>query len=133
MPEAERVDEGKGRRVVRTDGGDARPNATGRPCPVEQRPDPLSRIALSALGHDDVVADLHAAIVIRWRMEADASDHPPRRRGDHGANQPWLLRRVGCELFESELCRHALLPPFFHTRAELPLDLSQIAAGHRAQ
>jgi hypothetical protein len=66
-------------------------------------------------------------------VEADASDHQPTRRGDHGANQPWLLGRVGCELFESELCRHALLPPLPHTSAELPLDLSQIATGHGAQ
>jgi hypothetical protein len=66
-------------------------------------------------------------------VEADASDHLPRRRSDDGANQPCLLRSVGLELFESELCRHALLPPLPHTSTELPLDLSQIAAGHGAQ
>src|SRR5205085_5187491 len=42
MSEPERADEGKGGRVVRTDGGDARPNATGRPRPVKQRPGPLT-------------------------------------------------------------------------------------------
>jgi len=71
-------------------------------------------------------------VVIWRRVEADAPDHLPRRRGDNGANQPWLLRRVGCELFESELRRDAFLPSCRHTCAELPLDLSQIAAGQGA-
>jgi hypothetical protein len=133
MPEPERADEGEGGRVVRTDGGDAGPNATSGPRPLKQRRDPLAGIAFSALGRHDVVADLHAAMAI-WRcVEADASDHTSRRRGDDGASKPWLLRRVGRELFESELCRDALLPSRPDTSAELPLDLSQVAAGHGAQ
>ena len=39
-PEPERADQGEGRCVVRTDGGDARPDATGRPSPLEQPSDP---------------------------------------------------------------------------------------------
>ena len=116
-----------------SDGRDARASATCGPRPVEQRSRALAGIALPPLGRDDVVADLHTAMVIRRRVKADASDHPTRRRDDHGTNQPGLLRRISRQLLKSEPRRHSLLPSGLHTSTELPFDLSQIIVGHSAE
>jgi hypothetical protein len=66
-------------------------------------------------------------------VETDASDDQARRRGDHGANQPRLLRSVGRELREAKRGRDTLLPAITDTSPELPLDLGPIATGHRTQ
>ena len=72
-----------------------------------------------------------------WRAPfagASPPRHQPRGRrvqSGNGTTGP-QLRRVGCELFESELCRDTVLRSRPHASTEL-LDLSEITAGHGAQ
>src|SRR5919199_5939772 len=84
--ETERVDEGNRGGVVRADRGGADVGSAGCECPAGQAQDRLARIASSAVGGEDVVAEFHASVFVGRTMEPDASDHVSRLPQHHGAD-----------------------------------------------